>query len=155
MGTVVELDRIERTVDINAGPDRVWAALTRADLLCRWFGEAAEIDLRVGGRITQTWVRPEVPTAPDNCYGTFAGVITEIDEPHTFAFRWVHQAGLEPAPGADTLVRFQLEPCESGTRVTLTETGFAALDVLDPALAREGNVDGWAHELGELSDLFR
>ena len=42
-------DRIERTVELAAPPDRVWAALTTAEGLSAWFGNEATIDLRPGG----------------------------------------------------------------------------------------------------------
>ena len=42
-------DRIERTVEIAHPPARVWAALTTAEGLGTWFGNAATIDLRPGG----------------------------------------------------------------------------------------------------------
>ena len=41
-------DRIERTVEIAHPPARVWAALTTAQGLGAWFGNAATIDLRPG-----------------------------------------------------------------------------------------------------------
>ena len=42
-------DRIERTVEIAHPPAKVWAALTTAEGLGTWFGNAATIDLRPGG----------------------------------------------------------------------------------------------------------
>ena len=48
-------DRIERTVEIAHPPARVWAALTTAEGLGTWFGNAASIDLRPGGAAEMTW----------------------------------------------------------------------------------------------------
>ena len=48
-------DRIERTVEIAHPPARVWAALTTAEGLGAWFGNAATIDLRPGGAAQLTW----------------------------------------------------------------------------------------------------
>ena len=46
-------DRIERETLINAPSERVWALITEAQHLGRWFGDAgAEIDLRPGGAMT-------------------------------------------------------------------------------------------------------
>ena len=43
-------DQIERETVIAAPVERVWALLTEAEHLGRWFGDAgAEIDLRPGG----------------------------------------------------------------------------------------------------------
>ncbi|MFG1997447.1 SRPBCC domain-containing protein [Actinoplanes sp. NPDC048988] len=40
-------DRIERTLELAQPPERVWAALTTADGLGTWFGNSAEVDLRL------------------------------------------------------------------------------------------------------------
>src|SRR5437899_7206574 len=52
-------DRIERTVEIAHPPARVWAALTTAEGLGTWFGNAATIDLRPGGAAQMTWTSGE------------------------------------------------------------------------------------------------
>ena len=150
----VDLDRLERTVTIAAPVEKVWAALTKADLLARWLGEDAEIDLRLGGRIRLTWYQPDPSPVPDDCYGSFSAVIVQIDEPVAFAFRWAHRSGVEPGPGRDTLVRFTLFEVPGGTEVTVVETGFATLDTPDRALAREENLGGWAFELRQLAALL-
>ena len=43
-----------------------------------------------------------------------------------------------------------LEPIGSGTRLTVVETGFAQLPPEAYHTAYDGNVKGWASELGEL-----
>ena len=48
-------DRIERTVEIAHPPSTVWAALTTAEGLGRWFGNDATIDLRPGGAARLEW----------------------------------------------------------------------------------------------------
>ena len=54
--------------------------------------------------------------------------------------------------GNSTLVRFTLSEHDSGTELTVVETGFDTLDrdVADQMRAREGNVQGWHAELDEL-----
>ena len=34
---IAEMSRIDRSIEINAPPDRVWRALTNADELSDWF----------------------------------------------------------------------------------------------------------------------
>jgi hypothetical protein len=58
----------------------------------------------------------------------------------------------EPAPGNSTLAEFTLAAEGDGTRVTVVETGFDALDG-DPAertAALASHTRGWTAELGEL-----
>src|SRR4051812_40890762 len=76
---------VTRTVHIKATPERVWAALTRSDLITRWLGSTAHLpDLRVGGEGTFGF----------DGYGEFPVRIDEYDEPAVFAFTW----GTPPAP---------------------------------------------------------
>jgi uncharacterized protein YndB with AHSA1/START domain len=42
-------DRIERTVELDHAPERVWAAITTAEGLGAWFGDEATLELRPGG----------------------------------------------------------------------------------------------------------
>ena len=49
--TVAELSRIDRTIEINAPPDRVWRALTTAEELSAWFQVRLEGDIVPGTEI--------------------------------------------------------------------------------------------------------
>jgi len=133
-------DRIERTVELAHPPARVWAALTTAEGLAAWFGNDAAIDLRPGGQARMSWDgghRAEMR-------------VERVEEPAVFGFTW-HIYGL---PGDDprrTYVEFTLEPMGGGTRLTVTESGFAQLPDDLYHTAYDGNSDGWAKELGELA----
>ena len=49
-------DSIVRETVVAAPPERVWAILTTAEYVGRWFGaDKAEIDLRPGGSFVMTW----------------------------------------------------------------------------------------------------
>ena len=41
-------DAIERTLELEAAPNRVWKALTDANEIASWFGDSAELDPRLG-----------------------------------------------------------------------------------------------------------
>lgn len=47
-------DTIEQEILIHASPARVWAALTEARHLARWFGDAGA-ELEPGGRVELRW----------------------------------------------------------------------------------------------------
>ena len=132
-------DRIERTVRIDRPLDRVWTAITTAEGLGNWFGNSAEIDLRVGGTAKLTW---------DS--GDSAQLRIERLEPKTvFGYTW----GINGLPDSDprrTYVEFTLTPDERGTTVTVVESGFAQLGPDHFSQAFDGNTKGWAHELDEL-----
>jgi uncharacterized protein YndB with AHSA1/START domain len=136
-------DRIERVVDIAHPPAKVWAALTTADGLSRWFGNTASIDLRPGGSGQMTW---------DSGH-TADMRVERVEEPTAFGFTW-HIYGLPDDDPRRTYVEFTLEPAGAGTRLTVVESGFAQLPEDAYREAFDGNTQGWASELGELVDYL-
>jgi uncharacterized protein YndB with AHSA1/START domain len=136
-------DRIERTVDIAHPPARVWAALTTAEGLGTWFGNAATIDLRPGGEAKLTWTGGDEASMR----------IERVEEPTVFGFTW----GIYGLPDGDprrTYVEFTLEPTGTGTLLTVAESGFAQLPEDDYRKAFSSNTEGWASELGELVEYL-
>lgn len=132
-------DRIERTVRIDRPLDRVWAAITTAEGLGTWFGNSAEVDLRVGGAIKLSWSGGEAVDLQ----------IERLDPQTVFGYTW----GINGLPAQDprrTYVEFTLVPDSNGTTVTVVESGFAQLGPDDHAKAFGGNAQGWVSELDEL-----
>ena len=141
-------EQIERETVIAAPVERVWALLTEAEHLGRWFGDAgAELDLRPGGALSLNWER----------YGTVRGRVVDVEAPRRFSYRWsvLREAfDSEPVEGNSTLVEFTLEAEGDGTRLRVVESGFDTL-FADPAKQgerAEDNRKGWASELAELAD---
>ena len=131
-------DEIRKEVTIGVPRERVWAALTEADQLVKWFPtKDATVDLRPGGELFLEW---------DDMSST--GVFDEIDPPNRLVYRW-HPAG---ADHPSTTVELTLtDPGDgSGTVLTVVERGFAQL----PPENRAGNVEGWTSELQELVDYL-
>jgi uncharacterized protein YndB with AHSA1/START domain len=141
-------DKIERETVIAAPVERVWALLTEAEHIGRWFGDAgAEIDLRPGGAMVVTWTE----------YGTSRARVVAVEPPTRFAYRWApfkDPGGEEPVEGNSTLVEFTLAAEAGGTRLRVVESGFASLATSEEQRAENhaGNTDGWALELGELRE---
>jgi uncharacterized protein YndB with AHSA1/START domain len=136
-------DRIERTVEIDHPPEKVWAALTTAEGLGTWFGNEATIDLRPGGAAKLTWTD-----------GATANLRLERVEPPTvFAYTW-HIYGLPEGDPRRTYVEFTLERTGTGTRLHVVESGFAQLPDDAHRTAYDGNSSGWIKELGELVDYL-
>ena len=142
-------DSIERETTIDAPVERVWAVITEAEHLGRWFGDAgAEIDLRPGGQLTMRWESGDTARAR----------VEAVEPPRRFAYRWFHYShaddGGEHTPANSTLVEFSLTAEGDGTRLRVVESGFAGLDASDAVKRADhaGNTRGWKHELGELVD---
>ncbi|HXZ63334.1 MAG TPA: SRPBCC domain-containing protein [Streptosporangiaceae bacterium] len=137
-------DWIEREVVIDASRERVWAVLTEAGHVARWFGDAAEIDRRPGGKARFGW-------AGD---GVFEAIVERVEPPSAFSFRWARDPDVQPGEGTATLVEFTLTEVPLGTLLRVVETGFAELQVSDAeqVKAAEENALGWTEELAELKD---
>lgn len=133
-------DRIERTLQLAHPPERVWAALTTTEGLGTWFGNKAEIDLRVGGQAKLTWDSGDTATL----------TIERLEPPRVFGYTWPVN-GLPEDDPRRTYVEFTLEPTGTGTTLTMVESGFAQVpDAAAHKKAHAGNTEGWTHELGEL-----
>jgi uncharacterized protein YndB with AHSA1/START domain len=131
---------ITRTLDLAHPQEKVWAALVTLDGLTGWFGNHAEGEVLPGHEVRMRWEQFD---------GEQTLAIKVVDPMSVFAYCW----GIAAAPEGDprrTYVEFALEPTASGTRLVVTETGFAQLP--DEWLERtyQGNVEGWGSELKEL-----
>src|ERR671916_1264305 len=135
-------DQIERETVIDAPVERVWALITEAEHLGRWFGDAgAEIDLRPGGAMVLRWTE----------HGTSRGRVVAVEPPTRFSYRWApfkDPGGEEPVEGNSTLVEFTLTPEGRGTRLRVVESGFASLAAPDEQRVENhaGNTRGWQVE---------
>jgi uncharacterized protein YndB with AHSA1/START domain len=137
------LTTVTREELIAADVETVWGALTEADQVARWFGNRAEIDLRVGGGVRFGWPAGEVST----------GVITVLEPGSRFAFSW-DVFGTVADPNVFTTVEFWLRPEEGGTRVRVEESGLEAVSRsgVAPNLEElvEEHIDGWRNEMSDL-----
>lgn len=140
-------EQIDREIFIEAPAERVWSAITEAQHLGTWFGDAgATVDLRPGGELTLTWAE----------HGIGYAVIEEVTPFTFFSWRWAGPAGGRPSPGNQTLVTFTLTPSGSGTSLRVVESGFPALDLPSGESEKyaSGNVEGWRFELDELREYL-
>ncbi|MBM2614407.1 SRPBCC domain-containing protein [Actinoplanes sp. LDG1-06] len=132
-------DRIERTLEIAHPVDKVWDALTTAEGLGTWFGNQAEVDLRVGGEARLTWTSGDKATL----------VIQRLEPKSVFGYTWPIY-GLPDGDPRRTYVEFTLAPTAGGTTLTMVESGFAQTPDDEHKAAFSGNTEGWTNELGEL-----
>jgi uncharacterized protein YndB with AHSA1/START domain len=133
-------DRIERSIELDHPPAKVWAAITTSEGLSAWFGDKATIDLRSGGAAGMTF-RSGL---------TVDMRVERVEEPTVFGFTW----RLPDLPEDDprrTYVEFTLEADGAGTRLRVVETGFAQLPDDSRRNTYDSHAEGWASELGELA----
>jgi uncharacterized protein YndB with AHSA1/START domain len=140
-------DSIDREIVIDAPPQTVWAVITQPEHIAGWFSDAADVDLRPGGKVTLTW----------EGHGTAHGRVEVVEPPRLFAFRWVRWGIGEFREDNSTLVEFSLHAEGEGTRLRVVESDFGALDASDDDKARyaDENRRGWKVELSQLLDYVR
>jgi uncharacterized protein YndB with AHSA1/START domain len=142
--TVAEMSRIDRTLEINAPPERVWHALTSAKELSAWFQVKIEGDIKPD---TEVWM---TSTHPGYEGQRFRVRFKEMAAPKRFVWEW-HPGAVDPSVDysqeARTTVTFTLEPSGRGTRLSVSETGFDAISLARRAKVYKDNSQGWAEVL--------
>jgi uncharacterized protein YndB with AHSA1/START domain len=109
------VERIERRVELAAGPAEVWDAVTEE--LSQWFGAVADLRPQPGSRATFRW--------PDG--RERQAVVEAAERERLLAFRWLP---FERLPGGATVMvgpgRVELTLARSGRSTVLTVTEWAA-----------------------------
>jgi uncharacterized protein YndB with AHSA1/START domain len=139
--TIDELSRIDRTIEVNAPPDRVWKVLTTAADLSAWFRVGIEGEIAPGAELWMT------SNSPGHEGMRFVVRITEMTPPRRFVWQW-HPGAVDPSVDYTrepwTTVTFTLEPSGKGTRLSVSETGFTAISLARRAKVYADNTQGWA-----------
>jgi len=138
--TITELSRIDRSIDIKAPPERVWRALTTASEVSAWFQVAIDGAIAPGQEVWMTSLHPE------HAGVRFRVLFVEMTPPHRFVWQW-HPGAVDPtidySKEPRTTVTFTLEPIASGTRLSVSETGFEGVALERRAAVYKDNTGGW------------
>jgi uncharacterized protein YndB with AHSA1/START domain len=110
---------VERTV--QHPPEKVWRALTRAEVIGRWL-MTNDFEPKVGHRFN--FRAAPIPGMWNGC--TDCEVLL-VDEPHKLAYSW-NASGEEAADGLKSVVTWTLTPVAGGTQVRMEHTGFRPED---------------------------
>jgi uncharacterized protein YndB with AHSA1/START domain len=80
--------------------------------------------------------------------------VQAAEPPYRFAFRWDYPDGEQPREGNSLLVEFTLSAEGAGTRLRVTESGFAALGKPEQEKAGyyEAHYKGWDAHLASLQN---
>lgn len=137
-------DRLERQIVLDATLSRVWRAITEVSQFNQWFGVNLTTPFTPGGESSG---RISIRNYE---YLTLHIWIEAMDPERLFSFRW-HPNAIDPnvdyQSEPTTLVTFTIEPVESGTRLTIVESGFDALPEPRRVPAFTGNGKGWSSQL--------
>jgi uncharacterized protein YndB with AHSA1/START domain len=139
--TADQQHRIDRTIEVNAPPDRVWRVLTTAKDVAAWFQMKVEGEIVEGADVWMT------TTNPAYAGQRFKVRIKEVTPPRRFVWEW-HPGAVDPAVDYSkercTTVTFTLEPSGRGTRLSVAETGFDAISLERRAKVYADNTQGWS-----------
>jgi len=138
--TDADQDRIQKVVELEAPVSRVWRALTDHEEFGAWFRVRLdgpfEVGVRNTGRITY----------PGHEHMEWESVTERMEHERLFVFSWPPSAidpDSEYDAGAKVVVEFRLEPTESGTRLTITESGFLQFPESKRLEVLRSNKQGW------------
>lgn len=148
--------KIEHTVVLAAPPERVFAALTQPEEITRWWGD----DSVYWMTNVQQSLRPGGPadyfgtfTANDNVSGPSSGrafgssgVTRAADPPRMLEYTRKYSDGIPCAE--ETIIRYELEPHEAGTRLTVRHRGFETEEM------GEQHIHGWERAFSWLDDYL-
>jgi uncharacterized protein YndB with AHSA1/START domain len=136
-------DRIEKKVVLRAPRSRVWRAITVAEEFGAWFGVKLEGPFAEG-----TTVRGKI-THPGYEHMTMEMLVERIEPERYFAYRWhpyAIDAAVDYSSEPTTLVEFRLEEADSGTVLTIVESGFDRIPLAHRAEAFRMNEGGWTQQ---------
>lgn len=137
-------DRIERAVELEVPPTRLWRALTDHAEFGMWFGVHLESPFSIGqttrGRITHPGYEHLVMEIRTR----------QMQPEHLFAFCW-HPYAVDPkidySSEPPTLVEFHLTPASRGTHLAITESGFTRIPAHRREEAYRMNAGGWTEQI--------
>jgi len=136
-------DRIEKTVTLRAPRSRVWRAIASAEEFGAWFG------VKLDGAFAEgATVRGKI-THPGYEHLTLEMLVETVEPERYFAFRWhpyAIDAGVDYSKEPMTLVEFRLDEANSGTVLTIVESGFERVPVARRAEAFRMNDGGWTEQ---------
>jgi|SRR3990172_3556963 len=113
---------ISITVELPAGPDEVFTAITDANVILKWSGEKGKVDLKIGGKVEMFggWVK---------------GKVVDYYPGRSLTYTWCPNDW--PKEMRNSVVQFKLGPTRLGTKVTLRHSNF-------PSEQEKGNhKSGW------------
>jgi uncharacterized protein YndB with AHSA1/START domain len=134
-------DRIVKEILLEAPLSWVWKAISDAQEFGEWF------NVDMSGQTFQ----PGQPVHAKMTYPGYEGmpfeiVVAHVEPERLFSFRWHPYSGdpdYDDSGEPMTLVEFEVEEVDGGTKLTVTESGFDNISLARRAEAFRMNSEGW------------
>ena len=144
----MELNRIEKRIELDASVARVWKVLTDYREFGEWFR------VRIDGPFKTGEVSRGHVTYPGYEHLKWEATIKAIDPERYFAFTW-HPYAVDPKVDytgePPTLVEFMLDPTANGALLTVTESGFDKIPFARAIEAFRMNETGWEIQMKNIA----
>jgi len=140
-------DRIEKSIELAAPVSRVWRAITDHREFGAWFRVALE-----GAFVVGETARGHI-TYPGYEHVVWQAQVQTIEPEKLFAFTWRPYA-IDPNKDSaeqPTLVEFNLQPAETGTRLVISESGFDHVPAARRDEAFRMNDRGWGEQIKNIA----
>jgi uncharacterized protein YndB with AHSA1/START domain len=135
---------VVESIEIEASPERVFAAWTDPEQLVAWWGDDQmyrttgwETDPRVGGK----WVSHG--TGVDGKAFSVEGEYLQYDPPKRLGFTWIPSYSSE----GRTVVELEFKATATGTLLTVKHSGF------ESDQSAEGHKNGWQRVFGWMKNF--
>lgn len=141
-GEVAQMPSPVETLIVTAAypdvtPERVYSYWTTPALLCSWWPQQAELDVRVGGAYLLSWPKMN---------WRLRGRYTAVEPGARLAFTWVWEHEATDVRGAEVI----FASWQGGAKVTVRHGPYA--DTPADRETRNGHIEGWLHFLGQLGE---
>lgn len=147
----MELNRIEKRIELNTSVARVWKALSDYREFGEWFHVYIDGPFK-GGEVSRGHV-----TYPGYEHLKWEATIKAIDPERYFAFAW-HPYAVDPkvdySTEPPTLVEFMLDPSANGALLTITESGFEKIPLARAIEAFRMNETGWEIQMKNIENYI-
>jgi uncharacterized protein YndB with AHSA1/START domain len=140
-------DTIEREIIVKAPQERVYKAISDPKQVTQWFPDEVEGTFEPG----------QQPIFTFGGHGKTRVLIVDAKPFDYFAFRWVpgtSEVVEDVSCVPTTLVEFMIEGNDAETKVTMKESGFAALPAEVAEEKFKMNSGGWEFMMGRLEKVL-
>jgi uncharacterized protein YndB with AHSA1/START domain len=140
---------IEKKIELQAAVSRVWKALTDYRQFGEWFRVKVEAPFIPGQAARGQILHPGYE------HLIWEAVIQRIEPEQLFSYTW-HPYAIDPSVDYSserpTLVEFRLQPTQTGTLLTVTESGFENIPAVRRADAFRANDGGWTQQMKNIEN---